>query len=316
MRAVLAWAFTIAVLVMSGCASDSSTSPVDPPPAGTPAFREEWTGLSLPEDIALGHDGKRYVFDGREATVWVFGDGGVVLDRWILPGYSRSHYCGGGFVAPRRSESGSDTLFITDPCGDRIVKCLDDGTLVGQWGKSGEHPGEFQSPTSIECDDAGHIYVLDRGNRRIQKFDADGSWLVSIPSGTGAPSLEDPIDISLAPGGLLYVLDRDARRVHVFTTRGQFVSSWQPYRLNSPFLIDPRRLKVDDWGNVYFADRYRCRIVKSTLDGELLGAWGGCGAAAGEFDFPQGIDVDWDGTVFVIDAFNDRVQVFTYDQSF
>jgi hypothetical protein len=41
---------------------------------------------------------------------------------------------------------------------------------VGSWGKSGSGSGEFNRPIGIAADGAGHVYVSDTMNHRIQKY--------------------------------------------------------------------------------------------------------------------------------------------------
>ena len=54
--------------------------------------------------------------------------------------------------------------------------------------------GEFNTPHSIAADNAGNIYVADRGNRRIQVFDSDGVFVreitVDVPVPPDAQSLD------------------------------------------------------------------------------------------------------------------------------
>jgi DNA-binding beta-propeller fold protein YncE len=72
-------------------------------------------------------------------------------------------------------------LFITDGYGNaRVLEYTADGKRVKQWGKPGSGPGEFNLPHSIQIDQEGTIYVADRENGRIQKFDLDGKFLGEI----------------------------------------------------------------------------------------------------------------------------------------
>jgi DNA-binding beta-propeller fold protein YncE len=73
-------------------------------------------------------------------------------------------------------------LFIADGYGNsRILEYTPDGNRVKQWGKPGTGPGEFHLPHAIQIDSEGTIYVADRENGRIQKFDLDGHFLSEIP---------------------------------------------------------------------------------------------------------------------------------------
>jgi DNA-binding beta-propeller fold protein YncE len=50
-------------------------------------------------------------------------------------------------------------------------------SLVSQWGETGSAEGEFDSPTGIDTDEVGNIYIADTGNSRIQKYSSDGEYL-------------------------------------------------------------------------------------------------------------------------------------------
>jgi sugar lactone lactonase YvrE len=73
-------------------------------------------------------------------------------------------------------------IFITDGYGNaRVLEYTPDGKRVKQWGKSGSGPGEFRLPHAIQIDEKGLVYVADRENGRIEKFDLDGNFLSEIP---------------------------------------------------------------------------------------------------------------------------------------
>ncbi len=69
-------------------------------------------------------------------------------------------------------------IFITDGYGnDRVLEYTSQGKRVKQWGS----PGEFRLPHAIQIDEKRTIYVGDRENGRIEKFDLDGNFLAEIP---------------------------------------------------------------------------------------------------------------------------------------
>ena len=57
----------------------------------------------------------------------------------------------------------------------RVVKFSVDGEYLGQWGVPGDADGAFNLPHGIAADDQGLVYVADRGNARLQIFDASGT---------------------------------------------------------------------------------------------------------------------------------------------
>ncbi|HEV7968246.1 MAG TPA: 6-bladed beta-propeller [Candidatus Acidoferrales bacterium] len=73
-------------------------------------------------------------------------------------------------------------IFITDGYGNaRVLEYSPDGKRWKQWGKSGTGPAEFQVPHAIQIDEKATVYVDDRDNGRIEKFDVDGNFLEEIP---------------------------------------------------------------------------------------------------------------------------------------
>jgi DNA-binding beta-propeller fold protein YncE len=69
-------------------------------------------------------------------------------------------------------------IFISDGYGNaRILEYTAAGKRVRQWGSAGTGPGEFHLPHGITIDEAGILYVADRENGRLQRFDLDGHYL-------------------------------------------------------------------------------------------------------------------------------------------
>jgi hypothetical protein len=68
-------------------------------------------------------------------------------------------------------------LFVSDGYGNaRILEYSADGKRVKVWGSKGTRPGQFQIPHGIAFD-GKVLYVADRTNARVQRFDTDGRYL-------------------------------------------------------------------------------------------------------------------------------------------
>jgi len=101
-----------------------------------------------------------------------------------------------------------------EPAAHRVVAAWPGGREV-VLGRLGAGPGELNFPCAAAVDAAGRIHVLDRGNRRVQVFDATGACLASFPVSRLAR------DLDLDDAGLLGVVDaaggfrlyRDGREV-------------------------------------------------------------------------------------------------------
>jgi hypothetical protein len=58
----------------------------------------------------------------------------------------------------------------------RIIEYNIQGERIREWGSAGTGPGQFRLPHSIQIDRGGMVYVADRENGRIQKFDLEGRY--------------------------------------------------------------------------------------------------------------------------------------------
>ena len=72
-------------------------------------------------------------------------------------------------------------------------------------------------------DSAGNVYVADTLNNRIQKFDANGAYVMQWgTAGAGAGQFAAPTGIAVSAGNQVYVIDLGNSRVQRFTTSGAF----------------------------------------------------------------------------------------------
>ena len=98
----------------------------------------------------------------------------------------------GGQPEPARSPFNGTTdiafapngrIFITDGYANaRILEYTADGKKVREWGTPGTGPGQFHLPHAIVIDENNILYVADRENGRIEKFDIDGKYIGEIPN--------------------------------------------------------------------------------------------------------------------------------------
>ena len=84
----------------------------------------------------------------------------------------------------------------------------------------------FNSLIDMAADDAGSVYILDSGNKRIQVFGPDGRYVRTIGrKGQGPGEFSDPNSIDIDREGHLYVLDDRQKRMQVFSTSGEMLKS-------------------------------------------------------------------------------------------
>jgi len=89
----------------------------------------------------------------------------------------------------------------------------------------------------IQVDDDGNIFVLDRGNYRIQKFDKEGNYLQTIgKKGQGPGEFEAPLSFFIDTQNNIYMYDK--RKIKMFNTRGEFFRSFPVNTFISKFAAD------------------------------------------------------------------------------
>jgi hypothetical protein len=69
-------------------------------------------------------------------------------------------------------------IYVADGIGtnNRVAKFDKDGKFLKHWGSTGSGPGEFQGVKAIAISNTGDVYVADAGNKRVQVFDAEGTF--------------------------------------------------------------------------------------------------------------------------------------------
>jgi DNA-binding beta-propeller fold protein YncE len=69
-------------------------------------------------------------------------------------------------------------IYVADGIGNtnRVAKFDKEGHFIKHWGSTGSAPGQFNGLKAIAIDAQGNVYVADAGNKRIQVFDAEGTF--------------------------------------------------------------------------------------------------------------------------------------------
>ena len=179
-----------------------------------------------------------------------------------------------------------DNIYISDGyVNSRVAKFDKHGNWIKSWGAYGSGPGQLILPHSLDVDRDGNVYVADRSNRRIQKFDSDGNLLQII-------HLNVPYD----------------------KTRQPVLGNVNP---NAPDETAPWAVCISGGETQYLfaADVEPGRIYKMTLDGKILGWLGESGRQLGQFNWLHGISCRSEETLYVADLNNWRVQKLLLDPS-
>ena len=132
--------------------------------------------FKIPHSIRVDPVGDIWTADAAISEVRKFTREGkplLKIEVGGLPANPASEFCGTTDIA-----FAGNRIFISDGYANaRVLEYRPNGELVRQWGKPGMGPGEFHLPHAIAIDEEKIIYVADRENGRIQRFDLEGKFL-------------------------------------------------------------------------------------------------------------------------------------------
>jgi hypothetical protein len=183
----------------------------------------------------------------------------------------------------------NDNIFISDGYrNSRVAKFDKNGNWVKGWGVRGtggahanENPGAFNTPHNIAVDRQNNVYVADRNNRRIQVFDADGTFQRFIVLNATYDKKRHPVLGNLAEA------------------RPDETQPWTLCITNTPTQY------------LFASDEEPGRIYKMTLDGKILGSLGQSGRGPKQFNWIHGIACPTENNLLVADMNNWRLQKIT-----
>jgi hypothetical protein len=108
------------------------------------------------------------------------------------------------------SVSSEGLLYVADTGHHRVIAVDSAGRLVAETGGFGTAHGQFEWPRTVIADCGNAVWVLDYGNRRIEKFTRSLQYQGTLEVTASDPeSKHQPGAMALSPLGDLFVYDRD-----------------------------------------------------------------------------------------------------------
>ncbi len=217
-----------------------------------------------PHAITIGPDDEVWAVDDLGHAVRKYTTEGKELMHLLTPGTPAPPYQGLPFhrpthvaVDPRTRDS-----YVSDGYGNsRSHKFDSAGRLLFSWGETGTNPGCFHTPHCLTVDRGGTVFVADRENHRIQRFDSDGRYLgqwnnLNRPNGIAQdPGREGYFFVAEAglDKGINTTLANIGQTICVLSVQGDIVG-----RIGGPFggeepgqFIAPHNVAVDSHGDLY-----------------------------------------------------------------
>jgi tripartite motif-containing protein 71 len=179
------------------------------------------------------------------------------------------------------------------------------------FGSLGAGDGQLKTPADVVTDPQGNLWVLDRGNGRIQKFGPDGQFLAKFGApGTANGQLNSPSAIALDADGNILVAEN--HRVQKLSPSGQFLSKFGSLGFGNGLFAYPLGITVGVDGTIWVASSER--VQRFTAAGQFVERIGASGT--GQISQPQSLATAANGDVFVADAGSDRIKVFDKEGDF
>jgi len=206
-----------------------------------------------PVDVCVDSNMAIYVLDSDKGVVFKFGPKG-----------DYQGYLGGGdrderLLRPLGIAIGrSGELIVTDTERHRLRvydRLSNSYTTIGGFGSTA---GFFNRPSDCFVSTDGFVYVVDTGNRRIQRLSSSFTYVDAYGDTVGS-ILSSPIAISINRDGFICIADPSLNKVLVFkkgfipilTVDGEKVGGFN----------FPSGVAISDSGDLYISDTYNNRLL-------------------------------------------------------
>ncbi len=281
------------------------TPPPDPHAIGDRRLPQVFEAL-LPgaaiRGVSPAGDGTFYVADTANHRIWHAGPEGV------LGSFGTFGAAPGQFSEPWDIVIDADgNLYVADTWNHRIQKFDAQWVYVTSWGGLAQvtqinvpgTEGRFYGPRALTISADNELFVADTGNKRIQVFDLDGTYLREFGGGgTGAGQLDEPVGLDIDSRGLVAVADTWNQRIQLFDVGGRALLQWDMPQWN---MANPEEKPFLAWGEeqLFVSDPLRRRVLAFDYQGAYQ--WALTGHAELPLAFPQGLMVS-EGILYVTDA--------------
>ena len=259
--------------------------------------------LRLPFGVAALDDGSLWVSDSK-GVQQLDADGNLILqiDPQTVP-------------LARGIDTGPDGTLYVAGYGAQVLRFASDGTALEPLGETGKEPGQLFDPKDLEVT-SDAIYVVDAGNRRVEKFDLDGNPILTIGGpGDGRGEFTVPWSVTVGDDGVVYVSSADDYLIQAFSPEGEYLHAFGRSHATDN-LWQTAGLSIGPAGRLFALQVPYNRLQAfdlTTQEPEFLWEFGGLGTGPRQFANPQNTDVAGN-TLYVADTENDQIKLYRLEE--
>ena len=122
-----------------------------------------------PHGIDVDSKGDVYVNELENPRIQKFDENGKFVKQWGSEGKGKGEFT--PLLEHLEVDSKQDRIFMVDGALNPRIQVFDtNGNFTTTFGTSGNGDGQFSKPEHVNIDSSGNVYVVDRGNQRMQVF--------------------------------------------------------------------------------------------------------------------------------------------------
>jgi hypothetical protein len=148
-------------------------------------------------------------------------------------------------------------IYVSDISTNEITTIDTLGNLLKQIGGYGWSESTFDNPADVFAD-ALKVFVADKNNHRIQRFDKNLNYNFQIStrnSDVEAERFGYPLSAVMSNQGDVFILDSENSRIVKFDIFGNFLQNFGSYDYGNYTLQKPVQLAVSSQNNIFVVDR-------------------------------------------------------------
>lgn len=293
----------------------------DGSPLGSFAPPNTRSGERSPVYIAVDSQGRLFITDRLQHSIYVYDRNGNFIDSLINPDLALSEYVsqhlGGQIVGTNFSYNVFQDNVYYQTASDSVQQTLPAPRVFSGW-----------SPLGVRIDADDRIFVTDvvKDDNRVWQFaiprtpmmtswhEVNGPTQNYGTSGQGNGQFLFPNSAMADSQGRLYVSDGNNGRISVWDDQGNFLFHFGTGSGEGSLSL-PRGINFDHRDRLYVVDTVGQNVLVYDVSGEepvFLFEFGGFGLEDGLFNYPNDIAMDGSGRLYIADRENHRIQVWSY----